>query len=405
MPASGDDATAGMPDARRAWWAAVLMLGAVVVTPVLVGVLSLQIQDDLAMDNSQLGLCVTVFWLCTAVAAALGGRHADRLGWRRAAVIGCGLCLVGQLGIAASRSMATLFACLAVGGVAYGIVAPTSNLAVVREIPLRLRGTALGAKQSAAPVAGLVAGLAVPAVALTIGWRWAFVIIAVVAVLAAAASWPSGIQLTPTSPGATTVSARGRTTQSPAKPLSLPRVAVSAGLGTLSIGVLTTFSAQTLTRAGMSISAAGVVIAGCSVAALVVRLVAGWLTDRRSSDGLLPAAVMIAVGAVGMLMMATGGIALTVLGAVLAFCGGWGWPALLLLGVLTYHPARPAAASGRFQLGTALGAAVGPLVFAAVGEAAGFLTAWVVVAACTAASALLIALDAWGRRPGHAPAV
>ena len=29
-------------------------------------------------------------------------------------------------------------------------------------------------KQAAVPVAGIVAGLAVPAVGLTVGWRWAY---------------------------------------------------------------------------------------------------------------------------------------------------------------------------------------------------------------------------------------
>ena len=129
---------------------------------------------------------------------------------------------------------------------------------------------------------------------------------------------------------------------------------------------------------------------------------AGWLTDRRSSDGLVPAAMMIAVGALGMVAMAIGTAPLTVVGVVVAFCGGWGWPALLLLGVLTYHPGRAGAASGRFQLGTATGAAVGPILFAFVSDAAGFAVAWFVVAASTALSAVFVALNARGRGAGRA---
>jgi predicted MFS family arabinose efflux permease len=88
--------------------------------------------------------------------------------------------------------------------------------------------------------------------------------------------------------------------------------------------------------------------------------------------------------------MTTGNLLATVLGTVLAFCAGWGWPALLLLGVLTHHSARPAQASGRFQFGTALGAAAGPLVFGFVLAAADLRLAWLVIAACTAVAALLV---------------
>src|ERR671915_472445 len=112
----------------RAWWAAVLMLGAVVATPILVGVLSVEVQDDLRISNRALGLYVTAFWLCNALAAFEAGRPVDGVGWRRAAVAGLGVCLVAQLGIALSWSTSALVLCLAVAGVAYGVVAPTSNL-------------------------------------------------------------------------------------------------------------------------------------------------------------------------------------------------------------------------------------------------------------------------------------
>ncbi|MFD2351343.1 hypothetical protein ACFSTC_21480 [Nonomuraea ferruginea] len=75
----------------------------------------------------------------------------DRAGWRRAALAGLAVSLVSQLGVATSGSVAALLAWLVVAGAGYGVVAPASNLVVVREIPARLRGTALGAKQSATP--------------------------------------------------------------------------------------------------------------------------------------------------------------------------------------------------------------------------------------------------------------
>ena len=49
--------------------------------------------------------------------------------------------------------------------------------------PSRL-GLSFGIKQAAIPIATLLAGVAVPTVALTVGWRWAYLIGAGLALLA-----------------------------------------------------------------------------------------------------------------------------------------------------------------------------------------------------------------------------
>ena len=51
-----------------------------------------------------------------------------------------------------------------------------SNLTLARYVPAHRLGLSFGIKQSAIPLATLLAGAAVPAVALTVGWRWAYVI-------------------------------------------------------------------------------------------------------------------------------------------------------------------------------------------------------------------------------------
>src|SRR5205823_1137887 len=59
-----------------------------------------------------------------------------------------------------------------------------SNLTLARSVPAHRLGLSFGVKQAAIPLATLLAGAAVPAVALTVGWRWAYVIAAGLAVLA-----------------------------------------------------------------------------------------------------------------------------------------------------------------------------------------------------------------------------
>ena len=59
-----------------------------------------------------------------------------------------------------------------------------SNLTLSRSVPAHRLGLSFGVKQAAIPLATLLAGAAVPAVALTVGWRWAYVIASGLAVLA-----------------------------------------------------------------------------------------------------------------------------------------------------------------------------------------------------------------------------
>ena len=50
-------------------------------------------------------------------------------------------------------------------------------------MPSPYRSLAFGLKQSSVPLATFLSGLAIPFVALTLGWRWAFVLAAALAAL------------------------------------------------------------------------------------------------------------------------------------------------------------------------------------------------------------------------------
>ena len=59
-------------------------------------------------------------------------------------------------------------------GLANAVSHPAANLSLAREVPAGRQGLSFGIKQAAIPVATLLAGLAVPTIAVTLGWRWAF---------------------------------------------------------------------------------------------------------------------------------------------------------------------------------------------------------------------------------------
>ena len=137
-------------------------------------------------------------------------------------------------------------------------------------------------------------------------------------------------------------------------------VAIAGALATVPVAAVTVFAVLTLERAGLSLALAGIVIAVASIAALGTRIWGGILIDRSGGDGMLSAAVLVFFGMLGVFAMASDTPGLVIAGTVLAFSAGWGWPGLLLVGLLRYAPNAAAKVTGRFQVGTALGAGIRP---------------------------------------------
>ncbi len=142
----------------------------------LTGGVSVQLRADLGFGESGLGFAVGAFFTAAALSSAVLGRTAERLGPSRAMQASAVVSVVSLLGVAAgARSFTTLLLWLAVGGVANALAQPAANLFIARTVEASRLGMAFAVKQSGIPAATLLGGLAVPAIALTVGWRWAFV--------------------------------------------------------------------------------------------------------------------------------------------------------------------------------------------------------------------------------------
>ena len=81
-------------------------------------------------------------------------------------------------GRARRGSLVLLFVLLAVAGLANAVTQPAINLFMADQVPRDRQGLAFGIKQSAIPAAVLVSGLALPLLALPLGWRPTFAICA-----------------------------------------------------------------------------------------------------------------------------------------------------------------------------------------------------------------------------------
>jgi cyanate permease len=107
-----------------------------------------------------------------------------------------------------------------------------------------------------------------------------------------------------------------------------------------------TFLVETVTADGMSAAGAGALLAIGSVTSVAIRIVIGVHADRLSGGHLLRVAALLVAGVPGFLLLAAGSGPLLVLGAMLAFGGGWGWAGLLNFAVVRRNRDRAATSAG-----------------------------------------------------------
>jgi predicted MFS family arabinose efflux permease len=324
---------------------------------------------------------VSVFFLAGAIGAGAGGRLADRVGALRA-LRGCMLvtaaCLLGAAAL--TESLWILLAFLALAGLSNSVAQPATNLFVADEIPGERQGIGFGIKQSGIPAAILVSGLALPLLAIPIGWRPTFAI---------CAAGPLAVALT-----LRRRAARSRRREAPARRPSraLLLTAVGAALATGGPCALGAYLVASAVEVGVAEGAAGLLAALGSGLSLAVRIALGARADRRRAYGLEMVVVLLLAGSAGFALMASDTVAPFVGGALVAFSLGWGWPGLFNLAVVDSHREHPGSASGVSQTGIYVGAGGGPLVFGALYAEAGYDAAWLAVAGCTVLAALVMLL-------------
>jgi MFS family permease len=253
-------------------------------------------------------------------------------------------------------------------------------------VAVERQGLAFGAQQSGASLGALLAGLALPAVAIPLGWRWAYVGAAVLA-LAAAALAPR------VSPEPLTYAELHRRGFTSVHALALAAaLASAAGVGFVSFLVL--YSVDN----GMAEGTAGVLLGGVSLASTISRIALGTYADRSGRDPLRPAAAMLALSVVGYLLLIAGEPPLIAVAALIAGSVGWAWPGALTLAVVQRSPMAPAWAVGVMMAGLFSGAVAGPLLVGLLAEHDAFAAAWAMCAcfALLAAATITLARRATG---------
>jgi MFS family permease len=347
----------------------------------LVGGLAVQIGQELGFSPAGLGLAVSAYFGASALASVPAGALVERYGCTTIARAGIALAAASLATIAvAARSLWTLIAVLALSAAANAMGQLASNTSLSRNVPSGRQGLSFGVKQAAIPVSTLLAGAAVPTVALTVGWRWAFVLGAV----AAAAT----LRLVPVE----RVSGK-RPEASGGERATAALVVIGAGatLAAGSANALSTFLVDSAVARGLAPGPAGLALTLGGAVCVLARILGGLQADRFPAVQIPVIAGLLTLGALGLAALAVPGTAALVAGVVLGFGLGWAWPGLMNFAVVRLHPQAPAAATSITQTGVYAGGCVGPLGLGAVAATAGYPAMWTVagIAMLAAAAAMV----------------
>jgi len=346
----------------------------------LTGGLAVQVSAEFDVAESIYGWALGSFFLAATIGSVTLGRVAQRVPVRAMISVLVLISAMSQLVIAAfANSFALFIACLAVCGFVNAGNQTAVNL-LLGQAKLSRLGLAVAAKQSGMPGASMLAGLAVPAVALTVGWRWAYAIAAVFAAMAAAGVWRLP---------ATTISKRASRVVSTRRELVL--AAVAGALLAFAAGALNSWTVTSGVDAGLSEGAAGLMLSVGAGSGIALRLAWGFHLDEMVHRPFAVAAATVAVGALGMLLLGFRSPPTHVIATLLAFGGGWIWPVFTNFGIVRRNPDAAGAATGITQMGVYGGVFSAPLITGWLIETQGYGVMWTIVAAI----ALVGATVAW----------
>jgi MFS family permease len=402
-------AAANRAHGRRTWPVVALGTMCSALPVFLTGALGVQLSDDVGLSATQIGLAMGASFAVAALLSAPMGRVAERLGPRRGLRVGLTTSAMSMVAIALfARSVWQFAALLGVAGMANALNQPSANLMLVTHIDPERLGFALATKQSGMPAAALLGGAAVPAIALTVGWQWAYVSGGILA-LVAIAGFPGDVGGRAVRNTSTTESGARRS----ARPdLGVPLLVLYATVGMLgatSAGAMVGFITSGAEASGLDPGVAGLVLSLGSFVGIISRLGQGWQVDRL---GILPIQRLVwlyGLGAVGVLVLAIDVPLTYLLAPIPAFAFGWAWPGLFNLSVVRNNPSAPAAATGISQMGVFVGAALGPALGGVIIDNGSYRLLWLFGASTLFVGSLLAVylrtrVTAARRRIEHAPA-
>ncbi|HEY6835612.1 MAG TPA: MFS transporter, partial [Gaiellaceae bacterium] len=129
-------------------------------------VLAPAIRDAHSLSLLQVGVVLDALWVGTLLTLLPWGVLADRTGERLVLATGLVACAIALVAAGRAESFESLILLVGIAGAAGASVNAASGRAVMQWFPAAERGFALGVRQTAVPLGGLIAALILPALSL-----------------------------------------------------------------------------------------------------------------------------------------------------------------------------------------------------------------------------------------------
>jgi MFS family permease len=340
-------------------------------------VLAPDLRDAHSLSLLQVGVVLDSLWIGTLLTLLLWGVLADRFGERLVLASGLTACGAALVGAGYAGSFLSLILLIGLAGAAGASVNAASGRAVMQWFPAAERGFALGVRQTAIPLGGLISALVLP----TLSLRSAFVFLAGLCVVGAL----FGV--------AAIREAVGFAEDDVLEPRGLRATLHDHRLWLLCVGssfylvaqlAITGFLVLFLhDERGLSDAEAAGVLAGVQVVAVVLRIGGGRWSDRVGSR--LRPLRLVGLASAVTLAVATALLSapLAVLIAAFVLAGGWSmaWNGLSFTAAAEIAGrSRSGAALGMQQSALAAAGAIVPPAFAAVVAASSWRVGFAVAA-------------------------
>jgi len=382
---------------RHALFVALLFgaMGAATLAPAALGILATFVIDDLEISRATLGWVVSTNVIMAAALSPFAGSLTDRLGGKAAIVVVFGAAAAAFAVFGLTTAIVMLFVGSAIAAFSQAGGNPSTNTLIGEVLPRGERGVVTGIKQSGVQAGIAIAGLTLPAMALSLGWRQAMVIVAVGPLVAGIVAWAVVPKRTEhASP------ARDEDESMPSSIRWLAAFGLLFGFAGAVTFFLPLFAEEAL---GFDPRLAGAAAALGGVVAFAARILWARRAEERD-DYIGPLGSMAALGVVAAVLFLLSPIFTPLVWAAVILTGmsTSAWNSVGMLAVINESGAPTGRASGVVLLGFLLGLGLGPPLYGATVDATGSYDVMWILSMVAAALSFVLVL-AWRRQPAEAP--